>query len=71
MSLANRRDFAQQLLIAAVGSQLIDVEKLLWVPKTMITVPETYVLGVLRRDITYVRMNFEVTTFGDSYRRFM
>lgn len=75
----NRRDFARQLLMAAVGSQLIDVEKLLWVPKAMVTVPNTYVstavadayvLGVLRRSETYYRLAFDVTSLGDMYQTY-
>lgn len=36
---SDRRTFLKQLLMASVASQLIDIDELLWTPKSMITVP--------------------------------
>ena len=35
----NRRDFIRNLLMATAGAHLLDIDKLLWVPKPIITVP--------------------------------
>lgn len=62
----NRRVFLQSLMVAAAGSTF-DLERLLWVPKPMITVPAMpegfYSLGMVAgwdiapgRDETWVRV---------------
>lgn len=41
----DRRGFIQQLLMATAAAQLVDIEQLLWTPRSMIAVPSTYVTG--------------------------